>query len=262
MRLLLYIISLSVWLWPVLAMAEKEATPYEIPSITVLSDRALTVPLSQIASQYSRENNVSVTLSFAPSFEQTVAIEEGEPADIFISAHPESLEKLQQQGLFDVYSITPIVKSRMTMISTTANSTRVDEITVEHFKKLRTEPGFLLSVATPAATAEGYYASQILEKLKSKLFLSGSTAILQNTEEMLEFMKNTPSYGITFVPYALQNDQIKNIGVFPEEMHDPILFKGVVIAGGRMQLARKFLQHLKTAEAQRNFIKYRFYGVN
>ena len=54
----------------------------EIPAITVLADRALTIPLARLASDYSRKNQTSVTVSFAPSFEQMVAIEEGESADI------------------------------------------------------------------------------------------------------------------------------------------------------------------------------------
>lgn len=259
---LFYIISALSWLWPFVAPAQTTTIQGEIPSITVLADRALTVPLSQIASQYSRKHHLSITVNFAPSFEQTVAIEEGEPADIFISAHPAALEKLKQQGLFDVYSITPIVKSRMALISSVDDTGRPEKIDFTLLKRLRNQPDFLLAVANPAATAEGYYTEQILEHITSELFLSGSTAMLQNTDDILRFMRGTPAYGITFVPYALQDETTRYVGNFPENWHEPIMFTGVVIAGGQMENARKFLQHLKTAEAQRNFIKYRFYGVN
>jgi molybdate transport system substrate-binding protein len=260
--MLRYITPFLFFLWMLTSPAAAETNLEELPSITVLADRALTVPLSNIASHYSRTRQLSITVNFAPSFEQTVAIEEGEPADIFISAHPEAIKRLQLQGLFDVFSITPLVKSRLALISKNADFERQPEITMEYMHKLFGEKDYLLSVANAAATAEGYYTQKLIEKMRRKIFLSDNTVLLQNTEDILNFLDEKDRFGITLVPYAMLNHDLRQIGTFPEDWHSPVVFTGVAIAGTQMKQARDFLQYLRTAEAQRHFIKYNFYGVN
>lgn len=257
----LYSIFFLIWLSCPLAVAASTAED-GLPAINVLADRALTIPLTQLASEYSRTHQASVTITFAPSFEQMLAIEEGEPANLFISAHPGALQQLKQQGLFDVYSLTPLMKGAFALITSTGYPDNITTVSVEALRAmLKDQPEFLLAVANAAATAEGYYTAQILDKIRPDISLFDTTVQLQNTEDILSFGRKTPSFGIVFESDALQHPDFTTLGTFPEEWHEEAVFNGVVLAGPGMDAARNFLSYLITAEAQRHFIRYRFSPV-
>ncbi len=253
---------LYVLLSPIQAANNKQADENNLPTINILADRALTIPLTQLASDYSKTHKAAVAVTFAPSFEQALAIEEGEPANLFISAHSDSLQQLQQQGLFDVYSLTPIIKGSMALITSTSYPDNIATISIDALQQMRQQPNFLLAIANPAATAEGYYTAQILDKVRSKISLAGNLVQLQNTEDILEFMRKTPSFGIIFESDALQQTDLTMLGIFPNNWHQKPIFTAAVVAGKEMEAARSFLRFLTTAKAQRHFIRYGFSPVS
>jgi len=246
------------------AQAQTESlidTRNEIPSITVLADRALTVPLTMLVSIYSRQHKASVTVTFAPNFEQTLAIEEGVPADIFISAHPESLLRLQQQGLFDVYSMTPLVDARLKLVSAANNAYRLNGFSAEAFKELnRSNPEFLIAITNSAATAEGYFTAQVMKKLREGgVFMYGHLVEFQNADDVLQFVNEGKGLGIIFRSDVEQHSELVSQADIPTDWHAPITFNGVVLAGPAMETSRHFLNYLSSPEAQRVFIKYGLY---
>ena len=87
------------------------AAQREMPTLTILADSTLSVPVSRLALQYSRTANVSVSTVFQlPSLHQK-NIEDGEPADLLITADSELIERLTQKGLADVKSPTVIASA-------------------------------------------------------------------------------------------------------------------------------------------------------
>lgn len=232
-----------------------QLTDVQLTNITVLADRALSVPLSRLASQYSRDNNITITVGYAPSFEQTIKIQEGEAADLFISAHPKSIEHLQQRGLFDVHSLKPLVTANLSLIYTGDRQTLPQR---DNVAKLMQIPVEFIAIASPAATAEGFYAKQAIEH-STKRHLS--IAEMPDTESMLDLLNKTeaPALALMFEPDALFNVADQIIQTIPKEWHDEAIFISAVIPGQSMEPARKFQAFLQSEEAQREFIKYRFY---
>lgn len=239
---------------------QARAEEAELPSLTVLADRALSVPLTQLASQFSRRTHRSVTLSYTPSFEQAMAVQEGEPADLIISAHPKTFTELRELLVAD--SLTPLVSARLALVTSTDYPDTIVQVSPEDMKAMRRRKDFLLAVAIPAATAEGYYASEILSHLQSQMFLASQTVQLQNTSEILTFLAGTPAFGIVFEPDALQSPQIRMLAPFPQDWHQPAVFQAAAVARGDAGLAIKFLRYLQTKQAQETFARYRLSAVS
>ncbi len=238
--------------------AAAQLSDIELENLTIMADRALAVPLSKLASDYSRDNDMTITVAFAPSFEQTLAIQEGESVDLFISAHPKSLQHLKQRGLFDVSSLKPVVRANLSLIYTG------DEAAFEvkdEFLKILKQPADFIAIASPAATAEGFYAYQSLGHFKPK---SLPVAEMPDTETMLNMLKKRkqPMFAIIFEPDALLNVASHIIGTLDFKWHDKAVFTSAVISGENMQGAREFQAFLQSEAAQREFIKYRFYPAN
>ncbi|MDG1287066.1 MAG: molybdate ABC transporter substrate-binding protein [Rickettsiales bacterium] len=232
-----------------------QLTDIELTNITVLADRALAVPLSKLASQYSREHNITITVGYAPSFEQTVEIQEGEAADLFISAHPKSLEHLKQRGLFDVSSLKPLVRANLSLIYTGDKDKLNHRDDVELLLK---EPAAFIAIASPAATAEGFYAKQAISYSQKA---NRSIAEMPDTESMLNLLSKTENaaFAVMFEPDALLNSADHIVHTIPAKWHDEAIFTSAVIPGESMEPAREFQSFLQSEAAQREFIKYRFY---
>jgi ABC-type molybdate transport system substrate-binding protein len=87
------------------------AEPKEIESITVLADNRLAVPLAQLSSMFAHSSMISVANTFGSNAaEQKKKIEDGEPADVFITADAQLVQQLKVKGMVDVYSIGEIAK--------------------------------------------------------------------------------------------------------------------------------------------------------
>ncbi len=233
-----------------------QAADEEITSITVMADRTLNVPLTQLASDYSKSRHESINISYAPSFEQALAIEEGEPADLIISAYPKTLDQLSDH--FVAGSIVPLVSGRLSLITSVSDATSTD-ITIATLRALRRQKDFLLAVAIPTASAEGYYTGQILNYLRPRLFLANNLVQLQDTADILQFLARTPAYGVVFESDVLQASNLRRIAIFPENWHQKAIFKGAVIASGRVEAAKRFLHYLQSAKAKRVFLQYSLY---
>ena len=94
-------------------LSQARATEFkEIESVTVLADSRLAVPLSQLATMFAHKNMISVASVFGLSADQKKKIEDGEPADLFITADREMVQQLKIKGLVDVHSIGTIAASK------------------------------------------------------------------------------------------------------------------------------------------------------
>lgn len=241
------------------AARADDADRQEITAITVLADRALTVPLTQLASDYTRAHHISVSVAFSPSFEQALAIESGETVDLFISAHPKTLEQLKQQGVFDVYSITPLVATRLVLVTSSAYKKETENLSINTFLTLRKMDNFLLAVANSSAAAEGFYAGQVLNYLRRHIFLTDAIVEMQNTSDIVDFLSATEGFGLVFESDALQSTVLRKVAKIPDEWYQKPVFTAAVVAGGAMEEARKFLTFLQTRSSQRVFIKNGLY---
>lgn len=238
--------------------ARAQLTDIELDNLTIMADRALAIPLSKLASDYSRDHNMTITVAFAPSFEQTLNIQEGAAADLFISAHPKSLEHLKQRGLFDVNSLKPVVKANLSLLYTgDAEAFNYKD----EFSKILEQPADYIAITSPAATAEGFYAGQSLNHFKPPHL---PVAEMPDTESTLNMLKKqeAPIFAIIFEPDALLNAADKIIATLHKDWHSEAIFTSAVIPSNNMQGAREFQRFLLSDKAQREFIKYRFYPAN
>lgn len=237
--------------------ASAQLTDVELKTITVLADRALTVPLSRLASEYSRENQVSITVSYAPSFEQTIAIQEGEAADLFITAHPPSLKQLKQRGLFDTNSLKQLVQANLALVYTGSHAELPD---TRDAREILKTPAEFTAISSPIATAEGYYAREALDK---PILKYAPVAEMPDTEAMLELLKEQENacFGVMFESDALIYIPQKVVTALPQDWYEPAIFYSAIIPGETRSLAEQFQHYLQSETAQAEFAKYRFIPV-
>lgn len=237
-----------------------------LPNITILASSSLTTPITELAIEYSRKKNITVTTSYNSTSEQAWKIEDGDSADIFISSHPYWMASLKQMGLIDVYSLTNLVKNKLVLVSSIKG--RLNEYPIigtgiesklEHLSN-RT----IMSFGDPNNTALGMYTKQAIEKLGevkgvnlwSKL--NSKTIKSLSSKNNLYLIAQGETAGITYYSDAAGNDEVRILSIIDEDLHEPIIYQAAVVASENMTYARDFLDFIQTDYSKQIFKKHGF----
>ena len=80
-------------------------------NLTVFAEPKMALALTKITRLYSQKSNTIVSTNFASAPELIASIDSGEPADVFISAHSDSIELIKRKGLADVHNVGYVAKN-------------------------------------------------------------------------------------------------------------------------------------------------------
>ncbi len=233
----------------------------DLPTVSVLADPSLTVPLTHIARNYSAEHHALITMSYGSTADQSLKVEMGDEADIFISPQPRWIKHLTNQGVVDVYSRTALVKNRLVLVSAKDNPIELSLIKGIPLDDILIKVGgeaARLIVGDPQYLDEGSFA---LEALTFFGLLSAMEPLFEfprSSVTMHETILEPGNLGLMYETEAQRNPAIKVIDTVPTEAHAPIVYEAVVIASKDMQPAREFLEYLKSGEALDIFQQYGF----
>ena len=82
----------------ILLLISTSAQASQSRTLTIFAESNVALPLTKIARQFSRAANVIVSINFTSADNLIYNIDNGEPADIFISGHNTWIEKLHQKA--------------------------------------------------------------------------------------------------------------------------------------------------------------------
>jgi molybdate transport system substrate-binding protein len=237
-----------------------------LPNITILASSSLTTPITELAIEYSRQKNITVTASYNSTSEQAWKIEDGDSADVFISSHPYWMASLKQMGLIDVYSLTNLVKNKLVLVTSTKG--RLNEYPIIgtglEAKLDNLSNRTIMSFGDPNNTALGMYTKQAIEKMDEVKGLDLWTKLNSKTIKALSSKNNLyliaqgETAGITYYSDATGNEEVRILSIIDENLHEPIIYQAAVVAGENMSYARDFLDFIQSDESKQIFKKHGF----
>jgi molybdate transport system substrate-binding protein len=197
-----------------------------------------------------------VRLSYAASSAIARQIEQGAPADVFVSADAAWMDYLQTRGLIVAASRRDLLTNHLALIAPADSRIR-----------LRIAPGMpiagalgagRLALAGPDVPA-GKYGREALatfgvyESVKDKL------APAQNVRAALAFVAQGASpLGIVYDTDARVEPKVKIVGLFPDTSHAAIVYPAALVAASHNPGGAAFLRFLTEAKASAIFRKYGF----
>jgi len=246
---LLLILLPGVLLWPEGSQEKKSTT-----DVIVFAAASTTDLVQDLADMFREKTGIPVLISPASSGILAKQLEEGAPADIFISASKKWMDYTVDQGL--VAESGAIAGNRMVLIAPSDSSDQAVDITGD----LDFPASFdgRLSVGDPEHVPAGVYAQESLayfhwyEALKSRLLPAANVRAALAVVELGECDR-----GIVYRTDALKSDKVKVIGTFPAESHTAVsYYSGLLNQAG--EGGRAFYAFLTGAEAVPVFEKYGF----
>ncbi|MBH1928163.1 molybdate ABC transporter substrate-binding protein [Serratia rubidaea] len=226
--------------------------------ITVFAAASLTNALQEIATQYQQGKDVQVVSSFASSSTLARQIEQGAPADLFISADQQWMDYAidKQQMVKD--SRYTLLDNDLVLIA--AKDSKLDKVAIApqtDWQQLLN--GERLAVGDPDHVPAGIYAKEALQNLKAWSQLAPKLARANNVRSAMALVERqeTP-LGIVYGSDALASDKVKVVGVFPAGSHKPVEYPMAIVKDHNSPTVSAFYTYLKSPQAAAVFKRYGF----
>jgi molybdate transport system substrate-binding protein len=235
---------------PAAALAQEK-------SITVFAAASLKNALDEVDSLFTAQSGIKVVASYAASSSLMKQIEQGAPADVFLSADIDWMDYGIKHNLIKNDTRKDLLGNRLVLIA--PKDSKIGNVTIA--------PGFDLAALVGSgriatgdvrAVPAGLYAKAALEKLGIWPSVESKIAMAENVRAALVLVaRGEAPLGIVYETDAKVDPSVKIIGVFPEDSHPPIIYP-VAMTKNAKPGAAQYLAFLTTPEAKAVFERYGF----
>ena len=224
------------------------ATAAERP-LTVFAAASLRESLDAVAQGWEAQGHGKVVLSYAASSSLAKQIEQGAPADVFVSADGEWMDYLQDRKLIEPASRFVLVRNALVLVAPATSALKSLDPS-QHGALLAALGKDRLAVAETSSVPAGKYARQSLEKLGLWGDLSARLAQGENVRAALEYVArgDTP-LGIVYLTDARAEPRVKVLATFADRTHAPILYPAARTIGAEPKSAAAFLAYLRSKQS-------------
>jgi molybdate transport system substrate-binding protein len=224
-------------------------TRAQFRDVLVFGAASLKNALDEANGLFLFENGSGIKVSYGASSTLAKQIENGAPADVFISADLDWMDYVAGKNLIKPDTRSNLLGNRIVLIAPKDKAQPVE-----------IKPGFdlakilgdgRLSMANVDAVPAGKYGKAALEKLGVWESVSTKIAQAENVRAaLLLISRGEASVGIVYQTDAAAEPNVKIIGTFPENTHPPIIYPVALAASAMHPDAIAFLAYLKSAKAR------------
>jgi molybdate transport system substrate-binding protein len=241
----------------VVAIALVAARPLLAGDVLVFAAASTTEALEAAAAQFSRGGEDRVRGVFAGSSLLAKQIDNGAPADIYLSASSAWMDYLGQRGRIDKASRRDLLANSLVVIAP-GDGTHIDVVDFDVDIVARLGDG-RLAMGDPDHVPAGIYARQALTSLGLWPALEDRLIRTNDVRVVLRMVaRGEAPLGIVYASDAVAFAGVRVAGMIPETGHDPIRYPVALVVGNDNPAARRFLDFLATPEMAALFRHYGF----
>ena len=220
--------------------------------VTVFAAASMTDALQQVAKDYAKQNPKNeVVFSFASSSTLAKQVEEGAPADIFVSASNKWMKYLSEKDLTVKETEKVLVGNDLVLIAPAKSA--VNSVDIAKGEWINALKDSYLSVGDPAHVPAGQYAEEALTKLNLWDKVQERLARAKDVRGALALVERAEApYGIVYSTDA------KTVAVFPADSHKPVVYPVSILKDHDNADSRDFLKYLESDAAKKVLVGYGF----
>lgn len=251
MRSIIYALKAGAFLCAVFVAGVTQAGEVKIYAAASLTDA-----ITELAKRYQESHSsTQIKPSFAGSSTLAKQIENGAPADVFISADKDWADYLQARNLLDAKTRVDLLTNDLVLI---APAERVPSINLNKGTDLATSFNGKLCTGEPAYVPVGKYAKQALDYYGWWATIQPRVVGTEDVRTALAFVERGEcALGIVYKTDALLSKKVQVVATFPAESHLPIVYPGGLTKNANPD-AQAFWQFLQSKTAVEIFTRYGF----
>ena len=191
--------------------------------VLVFAAASLKNALDEVAAQWQRESGKKVVISYAASNTLIKQIEQGAPADMFISADLDWMDYGQQKGLIKPDTRSNLLGNRLVLIA--PKDSNISANIQPGFDLAALLKGGRLAMGNVDAVPAGKYGKASLEKLGAWDGVKDKIAQAESVRAALLLVaRGEAPLGIVYQTDAAADPTVKIVGTFPENTHPSIIY--------------------------------------
>lgn len=235
-----------------LCQTASAADRITLPICAAMSLKDAVTALQQTYQQ--RHPDIVLEINFASSGALQKQIEQGAPAELFLSAGQKQMNALQAQGLIVSESRCDLLGNTLVLLVAKEKQQQI-----EGFDDLQ-EHAASFAIGHPESVPAGRYGKQTLVTLDLWQPLEKRLLLAKNVRAVLAYVDSgNADAGLVYRTDTLKLHSAVVAATAPEKSHAPIIYPAALVAEGKHPAeARQFLDFLQSAEAGAVFARYKF----
>jgi len=229
----------------------------EDKTITVFAAASMKNALDDIDAAYTAKTGVKITVSFAASSALAKQIEQGAPADVFISADTDWMDYATARKNINEPTRINLLGNSIVLIA--PKDSTIDHVAIEPgFDLARLAGDGRIATGDVKAVPVGKYAKAALEKLGAWTAAEPKFAMAESVRAALTLVaRGEAVLGIVYSTDAKVEPGVKIVGTFPAESHPPIIYPVAATSTAKPE-AKEYLEYLRSSAAKAVLEKYGF----
>ncbi len=229
-------------------------------TITVSAAASLHDVLQKLTKQYEKENpSVHIHINSASSGTLAKQLEEGAPADLYISASQKYMDELEKKSIIDKSSRQILLSNKLVLIQP-----KKSDLSLASIKALKNAKVQHISIGEPSLVPAGEYAKESLTSEKLWTALKSKYVLTKDVTQALSYVETgNAEAGFVYKSDAVTSNKVKISLAIPDSDHQHILYPEAIIKNSKnKKTAKKFVSFLNSKQANKTFSQYGFTPEN
>lgn len=226
-------------------------------SVTVFAAASMANALAEIETGFEAASEHDLVISLAGSSALARQIQQGAPADIFISASTDWMDVVEQDGLIEEGARFDLVGNSLVLVAHGPDAALVE--IGDGFDLAAMLGDGRLAMALVDAVPAGIYGKAALESLGIWADVAPKAAQSDNVRTALALVATGEApLGIVYATDAAAQDRVTVVGTFPADSHPPIIYSAADLASRDGPAEAAFLDYLRGPQARAAFERQGF----
>jgi molybdate transport system substrate-binding protein len=228
-------------------------------NILVLSAASLGPAVTEIAKDFSRRTGIVTRVSTGSSGTLARQIIQGAPADIYIAAATQWIDRLAGEGHLSARLIRQLLRNRLVVVSPASDPDNSLLDLTKPIAVLNRLNGGRLAIGDPSHVPAGQYAKQAIETLGLWPTVRDHLARQVNARAVLALVERGEApLGVVYATDLALSTSVQIAAIVPADLHDPILYTAAVVAGRNRPEVVAFFNTLKEPTSEVIYTEYGF----
>jgi molybdate transport system substrate-binding protein len=227
---------------------------YAQTALTISAAASLKEALAETETAYKQSHaNVDFRNNLGSSGTLATQIDQGAPADVFLSAAAKPMDELEAKGLIDAGTRRNLLRNSLVLIAPVDSQLR-------DFQGLAESSVRIIALGDPASVPAGQYGKQVLTSLHLFEKLNSKFVLAKDVRQVLTYVETgNADAGLVYASDAQASTKVRVVATASDSSHDPIVDPAAVVKGTHNEeAAREFVEYLSSPAARAIFVKHGF----
>lgn len=233
--------------------AQENASQKEVYIVAAAS---MTDAVKEIGANYEKQHpDVKLMYNFGSSGALQSQIEQGAPADVFISAAQKQMNALEEENLIDKATRKDLLENKVVLIVPKDSTLVLDD-----FAAAATDKVSKIALGEPKSVPVGQYSEEIFTNLNVWADIKAKAVYASDVRQVLSWVEmGEVDCGVVYATDAAISDKVKVLLEAPAGTHKPVVYPAAMVSSSKNpEIAKDFLAYLSQDEQKAILAKYGF----